>query len=186
MMRRASLPTLSFALITALALLACNDQGRVDSEDDEQRQKASADEQEPAEVDLPSPPPDEAFDIPEKNDDGTFRVEGLIHHQSDHLDDKVEVKGEVVHLLGDCDPAAAKQRGESCPQPHYVITDDEASDKELMVVGFPREFFDEAGVDEGDTATFKGRYATSSGQFVASGSGLIELEEVEGTKVAEK
>ncbi|MFW5968348.1 MAG: hypothetical protein ACOCV2_12560 [Persicimonas sp.] len=174
-------------LVTCLALVGCNEEGRMGLDDKEDDSEAAAEEaeREQLEVDLPSPPPDEAFDIPEKNDDGTFRVEGLIFHQNDHLEEKVEVKGVVTEVLGDCDPAVAKQRDETCPQPHFVIKDEEDAKDELMVVGFPREFFDKARVGKGDTETFKGRYLKSSGQFVNSESGLIELSEAGETKVAE-
>lgn len=175
-----------FVLVaTCLALAGCNEEGGMGPGDDEEDSQAAAD-REQLEVDLPTPPPDEAFDIPERNDDGSFRVEGLIFHQNDHLDEEVEVKGVVTNVLGDCDPAIAKQRDEPCPQPHFIIKDEEDAKQELMVVGFPREFFDKARISKGDTETFQGRYVKSSGQFVNSESGLIELIEAGDTEVAEK
>jgi hypothetical protein len=132
----------------------------------------------PAQVDLPSPPPASAFNIPEKNDDGTLRVEGIIQYKDKHLENRVRVKGVVTQILGDCDPKKAKKTGEPCPQPHYIIQDEEGAEKELMVVGFDREFFEKAKTKVGETHTFEGTYKQMAQQFVNSENGLLLLDKI--------
>lgn len=139
----------------------------------------------PAQVDLPSPPPASAFEIAETNADGTLRVEGLIQFQDKHLDKPVRVKGVVTQILGDCDPAKAKKDGSFCPEPHFIIKDEPSADKELMVVGFERDFFKKAGAKVGESHVFEGNYSKMSQQFVNSESGLIALTQIDETPVAE-
>ena len=135
--------------------------------------------QPPAQVDLPSPPPASAFNIPEKNDDGTLRVEGLIQYQEKHLGNKVRVKGVIVEKLGDCDPAKAKKTGKPCPEPHFLIKDEKGAEKQLMVVGFDREFFEKAkNAKIGETQVFEGSYQKMAQEFVNSGDGLLLLDKV--------
>jgi hypothetical protein len=140
----------------------------------------------PAQVDLPSPPPASAFEIAERNDDGTLRVEGLIQYQDKHLDGEVTVKGTLVEILGDCDPKKAKEAGEPCPEPHYIIKDEPDAQKELMVVGFDRDFLDEAELEVGDTHTFEGSYRKIAQQFVNSENGLLLLDKVDDISVLEE
>lgn len=140
----------------------------------------------PAQVDLPSAPPASAFEIPERNDDGTLRVEGLIQYQDKHLDGKVTVKGTVIEILGDCDPKKAKEADESCPEPHYIIKDEPDARKELMVVGFDRDFLDEADLEAGGTHTFEGSYRKIAQQFVNSENGLLLLDRVDELSVLEE
>lgn len=169
------------ALIMAVALAcAC-------SESNESSEEAQVDPNlPPAQVDLPSPPPASAFDIPETNDDGTMRVEGLIQYQTKHLGSPVRVKGVVVQIEGDCDPKRAKKKGEECPEPHFVIKDEEGAEKELMVVGFDRDYFDKVDVEKGQTHTFEGTYKKIAQQFVNSENGLLLLDKVGEVSVLEE
>ncbi len=191
--RIASLPGLArlstrltalLALLVIMGLAVGCDDAEADADQGE-----STENMEPAQVDLPSPPPASAFDIPEKNDDGTLRVEGLIQYQDKHLGKSVKVTGFISEILGDCDPKKAKKRDESCPAPHYIITDEEGDEKELMVVGFDREYFEKAGAEEGETHVFEGTYKKIAQQFVNSENGLLlldRLDDVEAVETAEK
>jgi hypothetical protein len=142
--------------------------------------------QPPAQIDLPSPPPASAFNIPEKNDDGTLRIAGLIHHQEKHLGNVVSVKGVIVQVLGDCDPKKAKKAGETCDKPHYLISDEEGAEKKLAVVGFERDFFDEAKTEVGQTHVFSGTYKKIAQGFVNSGDGLLLLDKLGEISVLEE
>ncbi len=137
----------------------------------------------PAQVDLPSPPPASAFNIPEKNDDGTLRVQGLIQYKDKHWDKKVRVKGVIVKINGDCDPAKAKKKGETCLEPHFIIKDKKGAEKQLAVVGFKRDFFKKAKVKVGETHVFEGSYKKMAQQFVNSGDGLILLDKLDDINV---
>lgn len=167
-------------LLLALGLLAgaCSE-GKKSGESSKDK------DQPPAQVDLPDPPPASALTIPEKNDDGTFRVRGLIAHRGKHLGSKVEVKGIVTSMTEKCDPSKAKKRGEKCPQPHMFIQDDSESDRALMVVGYEDEFIDRADLEKGQQQAFKGTYKRLSHGFVASEHGLLLLDAAGDTKVLE-
>lgn len=169
------------ALVLAVSLaFACEETEK------EQGEQANDPNLPPAQVDLPSPPPASAFNIPEKNDDGSLRVEGIIHHKDKHLGNQVRVKGVVTQVLGDCDPKKAKRTGEPCPRPHFVIKDEEGAEKELMVVGFEREFFKKAETEVGETHTFEGTYKQMAQQFVNSENGLLLLDKVDEVSVLEE
>lgn len=140
----------------------------------------------PAQVDLPSPPPASAFDIPETNPDGTLRVEGLIQFQDKHLGKKVRVRGVITQILGDCDPAKAKKENTPCPQPHFIIKDNPDDARELMVVGFSRDFLKKAKVQPGESHVFEGDYTKIAQQFVNSESGLVLLDQLDETSVLGK
>lgn len=137
----------------------------------------------PAQVDLPSPPPASAFDIPETNADGTLRVEGLIQFQDKHLDKMVRVRGVITQILGDCDPAKARKENTLCPQPHFIIKDNPDDARELMVVGFSRDFLKKAKVQPGEAHVFEGEYKKMAQQFVNSESGLLLLDQLDETSV---
>ncbi|MFP4598534.1 MAG: hypothetical protein ACLFVJ_09805 [Persicimonas sp.] len=192
-MRTASFPGLArlstrTAALLALLLIMSLAVGCDDAEPDAEEAEAT-ENQDPAQVDLPSAPPASAFDIPEKNDDGTLRVEGLIQYQDKHLGKEVKVTGFISEVLGDCDPNKAKKRDEPCPKPHYIITDEEGDEKELMVVGFDREYFEKAGVEQGETHVFEGTYKKIAQQFVNSENGLLLLDRIgdaEAVETAEK
>lgn len=141
---------------------------------------------EPARINLPDPPPDEAFDIPKNNRDGTLRVEGIVAHQAEFLDTSVEVKGVITRMTEPCTPRKAEQRGETCPKPHMVIRDSEDARQKLLVVGYEDEFIKRAGLEAGETHTFAGTYTRVARGFVASGSGLIDLKRVDETPVTEQ
>ncbi|TXD33116.1 hypothetical protein FRC96_16055 [Lujinxingia vulgaris] len=137
----------------------------------------------PAVVDLPAPPPASAFEIVEKNDDDTLRVEGLIGYRDRHMDQNVVVRGVVMEVKGDCDPKRARQRGESCPQPHLVIRDDADARHEMMVVGYTNDFLKKARVREGESYAFKGVYQRMAEGFVSSENGLLKLEAIDDNEV---
>jgi hypothetical protein len=172
--------TILIALLLAVtSTVACND-----SEATKSAEKADSNLP-PAQVDLPSPPPASAFVIPEKNDDGSLRIAGIIHHQEKHLGKKVRIKGVIVGLLGDCDPKKAKKTDKICNEPHYLISDEEGAEKQLAVVGFDREFFEKAEVEVGETHTFGGTYKKLAQGFVNSGDGLLLLDEIGEVSVLE-
>jgi hypothetical protein len=140
----------------------------------------------PARVNLPSPPPDKAFDIPIKNPDGTLRVEGVIANQAKFLDNKVEIKGVLTWMTEPCDPRKAESRGETCPKPHLMIRDKQDARKKLLIVGFSDDFVDRADLKTGESYTFAGTYKKVARGFVASGDGLVDLTRVDDTPVTEE
>jgi hypothetical protein len=167
-------------VLATSSLVACDDSEATNPAD-------QADpNQPPAQVDLPSPPPASAFNIPEKNDDGTLRVAGVIHHQEKHLGNIVDIKGMIVGINGDCDPKKAKKAGETCDEPHYLISDEEGAEKQLAVVGFDREFFEKTKAKLGETHTFSGTYKKVAQGFVNSGDGLLLLNKVGEVSVIEE
>ncbi|RAL25426.1 hypothetical protein DL240_04240 [Lujinxingia litoralis] len=132
----------------------------------------------PAVVDLPAPPPASAFEIREKNDDDTLRVEGLVGYRERYLDQDVVVRAVVTEIKGDCDPGRAKKRGEFCPQPHLMIRDDADARHELMAVGYTNDFLKKIRLKAGESYEFKGTYQLMADGFVSSENGLIELKAV--------
>lgn len=172
------------ALIGVLSLLVCFAIACNSDESEKTKEKVDPNLP-PAQVDLPSPPPASAFEIPETNDDGTLRVQGLIQYQDKHLDKAVRVKGTVVQILGDCDPKKAKKNEKICPEPHFIIKDEKNAEKELMVVGFDRDFLKKADAEVGEEHVFEGNYRKMSQQFVNSESGLISLVKIDDTPVRE-
>jgi len=152
---------------------------------DEKKKEKKPDRLPPESVDLPDPPPASEFEIPEKNDDGTFRVRGLIAHQGKHLGEKVEVSGVVSFISPECDPAEAKKRGEECPEPYLYLKDSEEADQQMMAVGIDREFIEETELEEGETYEVEGIYKKQSHGFVATESGLLLLDRVGDERVTE-
>jgi hypothetical protein len=133
----------------------------------------------PAIVDLPPAPPASAFVIPEKNPDGSVRVEGLIGHQHKYLNQPVEVAGHIAYLSAECDPAKAKKTDTECPEPHLVIKDDADGVKQLMVVGYKQELVKRAKLNPGEKRRFKGTYQKVAQGFVASEDGLLLIDQVD-------
>jgi hypothetical protein len=171
--------------VLACALLAttagCDSGGSADSESTE-----AIKEKPPAKVDLPEPPPASELEIPQKNDDGTFRVRGLIAHRGQHLGSKVEVRGVITEVSEPCDPARAKRRGETCSKPYLFIRDKEkGADRRLMVVGFTDEFARKADLKAGDEHVFVGSYKKMAQGFAASESGLLLVDKIDDTKVVQ-
>ena len=136
----------------------------------------------PAVVDLPTPPPESAFEIHEFNEDGSLRVEGLIGNREKYLTDDVEVLGYVHRIVGaDCDPAEGY-----CPSPHLFIRDHLDEDLEMMVVGYRNEFLDVADLEEGEQFLFAGNYDNSWGGFVSSEIGLLVVDFVDDHEVTDE
>lgn len=154
-------------LIVALLGLGCDRSGG-----DMPAQEFPADPDLPeAVVDLPSPPPESAFEIREFNDDNSLRVEGIIANRDQYLGDEVEIRGVVSRIKGDgCDPAT-----EPCPKPHFFIRDHIDEDLDLMVMGYPNEFLRTASISEGEEYLFRGTYDQMAGDFVSTETGLLEL-----------
>ena len=152
----------------------------------------------PAQVDLPDPPPASELKIPEKNPDGSFRVEGLIAHRGKHFGEKVEIKGIISYLSPDCDPTEAKKKGKECPQPYMYIQDGEEAERKLMVVGYDQEFIEDNEIksarqikEEDEDAelkkhVFKGTYKKLAQGFVATEQGLLLLDKVDDMNVIEE
>ena len=169
------------AILTLTLTLACDDTGTVKVD------KAEEDPDTPAaRVDLPDPPPASGFQVPEKNNDNTLRVEGLIHYQEKYLDQQVEVTGVVIRLSDPCDPGKAKKAGESCPEPNLFIKDDQDAQKVLRVVGYEEEFVKKAKLEPGQTRKFKGMYKKVAQGFVATEDGLLLLDFVDDVPVLEQ
>ena len=138
-----------------------------------------------AAVTLPAPPAADAFVIKEAHDDGVLRIEGLAEHRDKHLDKTVTVRGKIVSIAPPCDPKEAKKRGETCKQPHLIIEDSDRATAKMFVIGFPEELPKIAKLQVGEVFDFKGSYAMTSQQFAATETGLVVLEEVNDTTVAD-
>ena len=171
--------TLSSALIV-FAISACNDASSVQVEETKENPNQPA-----ARVDLPDPPPASGFEVPERNNDKTLRVEGLIHYQEKYLDQSVEVSGEVMRISQKCDPKKAKKKGESCPEPNLFIKDDKDGQKVMRIVGYKPEFVKKAKLEVGQRHVFKGTYKKVAYGFVATEDGLILLDYLDDIPVVE-
>jgi hypothetical protein len=132
-------------------------------------------------VSLPEAPPSSGFVIPETNPDGTMRILGLIHNRDNHLHKEITVKGTLIQVSEDCDPAKAKKKEESCPEPFMTIQDDDKIP--FRVVGFKPEFIKKAKLKVGDSYDFKGVYELTTQGFAATEDGLLLLNEVNGAAV---
>lgn len=139
----------------------------------------------PARVELPTPPPASGFTIPEKNADGSMRVEGLIYHQDKYMDQKVDVKGIIVKMSTPCDPKKTKRSGEPCPEPNLFIKDDVDAQRVLRVVGYDDDFIKKSKIAEGEEHLFKGTYSKVAQGFVATEDGLLLLDYVDEIPVVE-
>lgn len=138
-------------------------------------------------VSLPEPPAAEEFIIKEKNDDGTLRVQGLIENKAKYMDKEVVVKGKVVKLSPECDPAKAKKNNEKCPDLHMVIQDDEEdAEKQILVVGYRPDFLKRSKLKEDEVHQFKAMYKMTGWGFTASEDGLLELLAMDDIDVMEK
>lgn len=129
-------------------------------------------------VDLPPPPPGSAFEIRERNDDGSLRVEGIMSNRDRYLNESVQIRGFVQEIHGDCDPTRARQRGERCEEPSFFIVDHLDEDRRLRVVGFTNDFRRSAGVSQGSEHLFSGRYQQMGARFVSTEDGLLVLSAV--------
>ena len=137
-------------------------------------------------VALPPAPSAQDFVIKEKNDDGTFRVQGLIEYKDKNLDQEVLVKGRVLSISEDCDPKKVKNTQQSCPEPHLMIMDDERdAEKVLLVVGYTPKFIKEAKLEQGEVFDFKGSYKLMGRGFTATEDGLLLLSSVGDKSVEE-
>ncbi len=134
-------------------------------------------------VDLPSPPPESAFEIREFNDDGSLRVEGLIGNRDQYLEEDVEVRGFISRFEGDdCEPGG----DEPCPKPHFFIRDHPDDDLEMMVVGYENELIASANLAEDEEFLFGGLYEQTAGGFVSSEMGLLELASVDDEPIVDE
>ena len=166
----------------ALSLVACNNGGTVETEKTKEDPNLP-----PANVDLPSPPDPQAYEVPEKNPDGTLRIEGLIHNKDKYMEQQVEVKGVIVRLSKECDPKKAKREGTECPEPNLFIQDVGGDDPAIMrVVGYKDDFVKKAKLEEGEERVFKGTYQKVAQGFVATEDGLILLDYVDDIGVLEE
>ena len=178
---RRHLLVLLLAMVCAgFALTGCSN-GEEGKEGDDKKS-----DQPPAQVDLPEPPPASAYEVQEKNQDGTFRIAGLIRYRAKYLGEPVRVKGVISGISADCDPKKAKEEGKECPEPHFTIKDTPDAEKDMMVVGFKQEFVEEAKLEEGNEHVFEGTYKKVAQGFVASEDGLILLDKVDDKSVLEE
>ena len=142
-------------------------------------------------VSLPEPPSADDFVIEEFNDDKTLRVQGLIENKAKYMKQgeapqEVVLTGRIVRLSPPCDPAKTKKSGESCPELHLVIEDDEQDpQKQLLVVGYREDFLKRAKIAEGEVHRFKGMYKMMGWGFTSSEDGLLELSEMDDVSVIE-
>lgn len=139
-------------------------------------------------VSLPEPPSEQDFVIPEKNDDGTFRVAGLVEYKAKYLDKGTEVvvSGLITSMSKPCDPGKAKKTGEKCLEPHLLIKDDEEeANKYLLIVGYKDDFLKKAKIKEGEVHQFKGTYQSMGFGFTASEDGLLVLAGIDDKDIAE-
>lgn len=139
----------------------------------------------PAVVDLPSPPPASAFEIKEFNEDNSLRVEGIVGNRDKYLDEEVEVRATIAEIRGDCDPRRARQRGETCLEPHLLITDHIDDDRRLLVVGYPNSFLRQARLQVGEEYLFKGLYEQMAHGFISTEDGLLVVSSVDDREVPE-
>lgn len=133
----------------------------------------------PARVDLPDPPPASAFEVQDKNPDGTFRVNGLIQFREKHLNSTVQIRGVIQEISPDCDPKRAEREGTECPEPHFVIRDATDPEQPMMVVGYEKEFVEKADLKVDQERLFEGEYKKVASGFVASENGLLLLNRVD-------
>lgn len=172
---------LTTVLLLALALAACsNNASEVETE-------KSLDEPNlpPPTVNLPDPPPASAYEIPEKNPDGSLRVEGLLHYKDKYMDQQVSVGGVIVRMSAECDPKKAKNAGTECPEPNLFIRDTADSELAMRVVGYKPEFVKKAKIEEGQQRVFTGTYQKVAQGFVATEDGLILLDALDDIPVLE-
>ncbi len=137
----------------------------------------------PAVVDLPPAPPASAFVIPDKNADGSLRVQGLIKDQADYLDKPVELSAMVFSISEPCDVKKAKKEGKECQEPHFLIKDERDAEKQLMVVGYKDDFIKKSKLTVGEQRVFKGVYQKMAYGFIASEDGLLLLDAVDDIEV---
>lgn len=140
----------------------------------------------PANVNLPEPPPASAFVIPEKNGDGTLRVEGIIENREKYLEKKVDLRGTIAKVSQECDPKKAKEDGVKCEEPHFYVKDSAEGRQALLVVGFDQDFLKRAELAVGGAHLFKGTYQKVAQGFAATETGLILLDAVDETMVLEE
>ncbi len=174
LLRRPLMVRLFALFLIAPAFVACSEEGEVQVEDDGQTNPNLP----PPNVDLPPAPPASAFEIAEKHSDGTLRVEGLIHHQENHLGGEVEVKGVITWMSKECDPKKAKKAEEKCPEPHLYIQDAPNERARLQVVGYDDDFLKRVKLEVGQEHVFKGQYQKVAQGFVATEDGLVLLDYV--------
>ena len=137
-------------------------------------------------VSLPEPPSAEDFVIKEKNDDGSLRVQGLIENKSKYMDKEVVVKGKVVKLSENCDPAKAKKKNEKCPELHMIIQDDEEdAEKQILIVGYREDFLKRSKLKEEEVHQFKATYKMMGWGFTSSEDGLLGLISMDDIDVVE-
>jgi hypothetical protein len=176
---------LLLTLMVALMSIGLTATGCSEEEKGESAEKQDPN-QPPANVELPEPPPASAFEVQEKNDDGTFRIAGLIQYRDKYIGKPVRVKGVITSIQADCDPKKAKEEGKECPEPHFLIKDSPDAEKDMMVVGFKQEFVEEADLEEGQEHVYEGTYKKVAQGFVASEEGLILLDMVDDKSVLEE
>jgi len=163
------------------ALVGCQEEDEITVDQPEPDPNAPA-----PTINLPDPPPESGFAVPEKNDDQTLRVEGLIHYQDKYLDNPVEVKGEIVRISAPCDPKKAKRKGEKCPEPNLFIKDSKDSQKFMRIVGYDEDFQKKAKLEVGGVHVFKGTYKKVAQGFVATEDGLVLVDYVDDMPVLEE
>lgn len=167
--------TLATLLIFCFAFTACENGGS-----DVATEKTDEDPNlPPPSVDLPDPPPAEAYKIPETNPDGTLRIEGLLHNRDKHMDQQISVTGTIVRMSEECDPKKAKKDGTECPEPNLFIRDEPDSGSIIRVVGYKPDFIKKAKLEEAQMRVFKGTYQKVAQGFVATEDGLLLLDYVD-------
>lgn len=188
---------LSFVLaLFAGPLVGCQEEDEIKVDQPEPDPEAPA-----PTINLPDPPPESGFQVPEKNTDQTLRVEGLIHYQEKYLDQPVEVKGLIVKMSEPCDPGKVKKMREkaqkagsseaeiaeiTCPEPNLFIKDDKDAQKFMRIVGYDDDFLKKAKLEEGQEHVFKGTYKKVAQGFVATEDGLVLVDYVDDMPVLEE
>lgn len=160
-------------IFVILAFAACTEASNVKTE------KTTEDPNlPPAQVQLPAAPPASVYTIAEKNADGTFRIEGLIHNRDKHLGKVITLSGHIVKISKACDPKKAKKKGKTCNQPSLYIKDTMDARQALKIVGHTDDFIKRAKLKEGENYTFKGTYKKMAAGFVVTEDGILLLDYV--------
>ncbi|HEX4458122.1 MAG TPA: hypothetical protein VIA18_09130 [Polyangia bacterium] len=131
----------------------------------------------PIKVDLPSPPPFTASDIPEKNPDGTFTIRGLRKHKADNLSKDVKVKAYLLEVYT-CPKCPKGQTCKLCDQPYFYMGDkpDTKKEKALMVVDYLAPKQKPPALTVGKQYDVAGTFSINSPTGFGSSDGLLVFD----------